>query len=133
MPKKKLNNKRMSKAKIKQEIQALGQDTRYYARIRLDLLKLDLTESTAKVFAFFMTLLIMIGFGFFALLFVAVIIWFAFLHITDSFIWASTIVALLYILLGIISYSLRKSLILDPMINVLMRIIHKNEKEENDG
>ncbi len=122
----------MNKETIGEQIQSLGNDTREYARLHIELLKLHLTDGTARVFSVITTLIILIGFGFFVLFFIAMILWFVFVDITGSVIWASTIIALLYSILGWLTYVFRRRIILDPMVNVLTRIIHSKEGSDEE-
>ncbi len=123
----------MEKETISDQLKALGEDGREYARLHLELLKLELTENTARIFATITTLIVLIGFGFFALLFIAILLWFVCLHITGSFIWASVIIAILYIILGFLVFVFRKKWILNPLINVLSGIIRRMEKKGADN
>ncbi len=123
----------MEKETISDQLKALGEDSREYARLHLELLKLELTENTARIFATITTLIVLIGFGFFALLFIAILLWFVCLHITGSFIWASVIIAILYIILGFLVFVFRKKWILNPLINVLSGIIRRMEKKGADN
>jgi len=122
----------MESAKISETFSDLTEDIRRYINLRIDLVKLTLTEKLARMASFFLiTLVFFILFMFFIL----------FLSLAFVFWWGdeigpvymgALIITAVYALAGFIIYLFRNQLFLNPLVSQITRILmeEKDEQEE---
>lgn len=114
---------------ISENFSELSGNVKDYINLRLDLLKLTITEKLASIGSFFLVAVIFFILFLFVLMFfsLAFIFWYRD-HVGAA--WAAAlIVAGAYILIGIIIYMLRKKLFINPLVERLSKILLE---ENND-
>ena len=112
--------------------QKLLEETKAYVQTRYDLLRIEFVEKASKIVAFFLLAFVIIGFllGAFVYLSLALVIWLS--TIFESIIVASLFVGGALALFGGLTYSLRKSLFVNPIIKQMSKIMlsQKTNKDE---
>ncbi len=122
----------MEQRKISENFSAMTDDVRQYIQLKLDMLRLVITEKMSKLTSFFMLGVIFLCFFFFFILFVslAFLFWFKD-HLGPA--WAgSLIIAGFYLLLGFLAYRLRFKLFIDPLVSELSKIIMEGDEDDED-
>lgn len=97
------------------------------AELRLELIKINVTEKVSKGFAQFFAvviagLLFLLSFFFFSIM-----LGFYLSKELDSYIWGFGIVALAYLLFGLLIGLFKKQLIITPITNNLIKLIFSND------
>ena len=122
----------MEPKKVSDQFSELGGNVKDYINLRIDLLKLILTEKLASIGSFFLIAVIFFILFLFILMFfsLAFIFWYRD-HVGAA--WAgSLIVAGVYILIGVVIFMLRKNLFINPLVERLSKILmeenYENEK-----
>jgi hypothetical protein len=122
----------MEPRKISENFSALTGDARQYIQLKLDMLKLVITEKISRLTSFFMLGVIFFCFFLFFILFVslAFLFWFRD-HIGPA--WAaSLIVAGFYLFLAFLAYLLRFKLFIDPLVSELSKIIMEGDEHDEN-
>ena len=99
-----------------------------YLKLRLELLKLELGEKTAKVSASLFSMLILIFLSFFTLFFLSFMAGFYFSRLLNDNFMGFGIIALLYLLSLVIISIFRKQIIEKPTINKIIKNIFNNDQ-----
>jgi len=121
----------METTKISENFSELTENVKDYVNLRIDYVKLLLTEKIAKLASFFLLSVIFFILAMFLLLFIsfAFVFWFG-EEIGPTYVGALIIVAV-YILSGIAVYALRFKIFINPMVKHLTKILME-EPDEND-
>jgi hypothetical protein len=122
----------MEPRKISENFSTLTDDVRQYIQLKMDMLKLVITEKVSKLTSFFMLGVIFFCFFLFFILFVslAFLFWFKD-HAGPA--WAgSLIVAGFYLFLAFLAYLLRFRLFIDPLVSELSKIIMEGDDEDEE-
>ena len=119
----------MDSQRISDHFTELTESVKEYVQLRLDMFKLTLTEKMSRIFTFTIILMIFfILFNFIILFFsVAFILWFR-EHVGAAH-WGAIIVAGFYVLLGILTWILRKQLFVNPVVTQISKILLEEEHE----
>ena len=118
---------------ISEQVADLFEQVRKYINLKADYLKLSLGERLIKFFSFFMLHSLIIYIVFFVMFFLgmAFSIWFG--EVTDRPYLGFLLTAIVFILLGVIVYLLRKPLIVDPLTRAYLKLTGTgDQKEEED-
>jgi len=121
----------MESSKISDNFSSLTENIKDYVNLRIDLVKLVLTEKIAKLASAFLIAVIFFILAMFLLLFLsmAFVYWFG---EEIGPIWAGAlIVTAFYILGGILIYLQRHKLFINPLATQLTKIL-MDEKDENE-
>jgi hypothetical protein len=121
----------METGKISDNFSLLTENVKDYVNLRIDLVKLILTEKIAKLATFFLIAIIFFILAMFLLLFLSLsfVYWFG----NDlGPIWVGAlIVAAFYVLGGVLIYFQRHNLFINPLVSQLTKILME-EKDENN-
>lgn len=114
---------------ISENFSELSENVKDYIKLRLDLLKLTVTEKMASIGSFFLVSVIFFILFLFILMFfsLAFIFWFR-----DHIGAASTgalIIAGVYIIIGIVIFLLRNKLFINPLVERLSKILMEETSE----
>jgi hypothetical protein len=122
----------MESNKISDNVSEMTGNIKEYVRLRLDLLKLSLTEKLARLASFCIILLIIcIVFLFFSLFIsIAFVLWFR-EYVGPVYVGA-LIVAGFYLLLGAVVYLFRNSLFVNPFISMLSKVFLEDHDEDDE-
>lgn len=121
----------METGKISDNFSSLTENVKDYVNLRIDLIKLILTEKIAKLASFFLISVIFFILAMFLLLFLslAFVFWFG-EKIGPA--WLGTlIVTVVYILGGVLIYTRRHQFFINPLVSQLTKILME-EKDENE-
>jgi ABC-type multidrug transport system fused ATPase/permease subunit len=122
----------MERGKISDNFSSLTENVEDYINLRVNYVKLILTEKIAKLASFFMLAVIFFIMAMFLLLFIslAFVFWFG-QEIGPTYVGALIVVAI-YIIGGVGIYQGRNKLFLNPLVTQLTKILME-EEEEQDG
>ena len=121
----------MGQGKISDNFSSLAENVKDYVNLRIDLVKLILTEKIAKLASFFLIAVIFFILAMFLLLFLslAFVFWFG---INIGPIWlGALIITAIYILGGFLIYVRRHQFFINPLVSQLTKILMEG-KEENE-
>lgn len=116
---------------ISENFSELSENVKDYLKLRLDLLKLTITEKMASIGSFFLVSVIFFILFLFVLMFfsLAFIFWFRD-QIGAAYVGA-LIIAGVYIIVGIVIFLLRNKLFINPLVERLSKILME-ETSENE-
>jgi hypothetical protein len=119
----------MESKTLSENFSELSGNVQDYINLRIDLLKLTITEKMASIGAFFMVAVIFFILFLFVLMFfsLAFIFWFRD-HVGAAYAGA-LIVAGLYIIIGIFVFLLRNKLFINPLVEQLSKILMEETSE----
>lgn len=118
---------------MKQEISDLIDKTKEYVNVRADILKLTAAEKTSKAIAAAVVGSILLVCGLFALLFLS---FFAGYYISEKMgnpAIGFLIVALFYIIVGLLIFFTKANMIEKPIINSVVKSFFKQNTDENEN
>ena len=118
---------------MKQEISDLIDKTKEYVNVRAEILKLTAAEKTSKAIAAAVVGSILLVCGVFALLFLS---FFAGYYISEKMGSSSIgflMVALFYIIIGLIVFFTKANMIEKPIINSVVKSFFKQNTDENEN
>lgn len=117
----------MNKENFDKHLTSTIDNIKQYLNLKTELYTLIIFEKLSKVFAKFLFMLIFVFFLFFFLLFISLgfVKWFQ--EVTETTVWGYLIVSCFYLLLGIIIFTLRKRLFLDPILKVITDVVMEQE------
>jgi hypothetical protein len=121
----------MEPERISDNFSALTENVKDYVNLRIDLLKLILTEKLAKVTSFFLIAIIFFLLAMFLLLFLSMAFVFWFGNDIGPAWLGALIVTALYVLGGILIYVKRHLFFINPLVTHLTKILME-DKDEND-
>lgn len=104
----------------------LKNDLEIYVRDKIALTKLELTENTAKIVAFFITSMVLFLIFFFCVFFASVVLGFFVSEYYGSYIIGFGSVAAAYVILFLLVLTLKKYIITVPLTNTIIRLIFKS-------
>ena len=118
--------------KISDNFSEITENIKEYVHLKIDILKLTLTEKFARLASFVVIMLIFfIIFLFFSLfLSLAFLFWFRD-HAGPAYIGA-LIVAAFYLILGGLTYLLRNTLFINPLVAQLSQILLEEDTDDNE-
>jgi hypothetical protein len=119
----------MEPQRISDHFSELTESVKEYVRLRIDMLRLTLTEKLSRIFIYTIILMIFfILFNFIILFFsIAFILWFR-EHAGAAYLGA-IIVAGFYIFIGILIWLLRRPLFIDPVVSQISKILMEDDHE----
>jgi ABC-type proline/glycine betaine transport system permease subunit len=122
----------MERGKISDNFSSLTENVEDYINLRINYIKLVLTEKIAKLASFFMIAVIFFILAMFLLLFIslAFVFWFG-EEVGPTYLGALIVVAL-YIIVGVGVYLGRFKLFLNPLVTHLTRVLMEEEEEQDD-
>jgi hypothetical protein len=118
----------MEQRKFTENLSDLSENVRTYVRLRVDLLKLVITEKMSYFGSFVMVAIIFFILFLFILMFLslAFILWYG---NNAGPAWAGALIVTgVYIIIAILAYLLRRKLFINPLVSEISRIL----MEEND-
>ncbi len=123
----------MESKKISDNFSEITENIKEYVNLKIDILKLTLTEKFARLASFIVIMLIFFIIFLFFSLFVslAFIFWFRD-HAGPAYIGA-LIVAAFYLILGGLIYLLRNTLFINPLVAQLSQILLEEDTNENES
>lgn len=122
----------MERGKISDNFSSLTENVEDYINLRINYVKLVLTEKIAKLASFFMLAVIFFILAMFLLLFIslAFVFWFG-EEIGPTYVGA-IIVVVFYLLAGLGIYLGRGVLFLNPLVSQLTKILMEEEEEKDE-
>ncbi len=121
----------MEPGRISDNISLLTENVKDYVNLRIDLLKLILTEKIAKLASFFLIAVIFFILAMFLLLFLSMAFVFWFGNDIGPAWLGALIVTAIYILGGVLIYVKRHQFFINPLVSHLSKILME-EKDENE-
>lgn len=114
---------------IPENFSDLTESAKDYINLRIDYIKLLLTEKIAKLASFFLISVIFFILAMFLILFIsfAFVFWFG-EEVGPTYVGALIIVAL-YLILGLLIYGMRHQWFINPMVRQLAKILMEEENE----
>lgn len=104
-----------------------------YIQLRLQLLKIETAENTAKVAAFLISTLILVVIGFFCLLFMSIVAGFYFSELLGSTFYGFGIIGGIYLLLFLILLLVKNLFIKRPVMNSVIRLFFNQHETNQDN
>ena len=119
----------MESNRISDNFSSLTENMKDYVNLRIDYVRLLLTEKIAKLASFFLISVIFFILGMFLILFIsfAFVFWYG-EEVGPTFVGALIIVGF-YIILGVLIYGMRHQLFINPLVKRLAKIIMEEENE----
>ncbi|MCX6283769.1 MAG: phage holin family protein [Bacteroidetes bacterium] len=119
----------MEPNRISDNFSSLTENMKDYINLRIDYVKLLLTEKIARLASFFLLSVIFFILGMFLVLFIsfAFVFWYG-EEVGPTYVGALIIVAF-YIILGLSIFGLRNKLFINPLVKRLAKIIMEEEDE----
>ncbi len=119
----------MDPLKLNDTFSSLTENVKDYVDLRVDLLKLVLTEKIAKLASFFLIAVIFFILAMFLLLFIslAFVFWFG-EEVGPTFVGA-LIVTALYLIGGFVIYLFRHTMFINPLVTQLSKILMEGEDD----
>jgi hypothetical protein len=119
----------MEPNRISDNISSMTENVKDYINLRIDYIKLLLTEKIARLASYFMISVIFFILGMFLILFIslAFIFWYGD-EIGPTFMGALIVIGF-YVALGLAIYLMRYKLFINPMVKHLAKIIMEEENE----
>ena len=119
----------MEPGKISDNVSSLTENVRDYINLRIDLIKLILTEQLARLASFFLIAVIFFILAMFMLLFLsmAFVYWFG-AEIGPNWVGA-LIVTAVYVLGGVVIYAKRHELFVNPLVTQITKILMEDRDE----
>jgi hypothetical protein len=120
----------MQNNKISEKFEALTDSLKRYIGLRLELIKCVLAEALARMGALMLTVFVLSLLAFLVLFFIsfAFVDWYAeYFH--HAYIGA-LIVALFYLVVGVVIFLLRQRIFLNPLISACSKILIEEENDE---
>jgi hypothetical protein len=116
---------------IHDNFSSLTENVKDYINLRVEYVKLLLTEKIAKLASFFLISVIFFILAMFLILFIsfAFVFWFG-EEIGPMYLGALIVVAF-YILIGVLIYSMRHQWFFNPLVKQLAKILMEEEEDEN--
>lgn len=121
----------MDTTKISDNFSSLTENIKDYVNLRIDLVKLVLTEKIAKLASAFLIAIIFFILAMFLLLFLSLAFVFWFGQVAGPAWVGALIVTAIYLLGGIFIYWQRHKLFINPLVTQLTKILME-EKDENE-
>lgn len=117
---------------MKQEISDLIDKTKEYVKVRADIIKLTAAEKTSKAVAAIVVGSILLICSLFALLFLSFFAGFYISEKMDNSYYGFLVVALFYIIIGLIVFFTKSGMIEKPIINKVLKSFFKPNTDENN-
>lgn len=120
----------MNKEKFNKTLSQTFEHIKEYINLKTELFTLLIFERFSRIFSKFLAVIVFFFLLFFVMLFLslAFVHWFA--DLTGHLIAGYLIVALFYLIVGIVVYALRKQLFLNPMIKGFTESMENDDPEE---
>jgi len=117
----------MNKENFNKNLQNTLKNIKEYFDLKTELYALMLFERVSKMLSKFLVVIVFVFFLFFFMLFVSLgfVSWFQ--EITGTVYWGYFIAASFYLFLGLIMYSMRKRLFLNPMLKGFTEVLFEKE------
>ena len=121
----------MGQTKISDNFSSMTENVKDYVNLRIDLVKLILTEKIAKLASFFLIAVIFFILAMFLLLFLSLAFAFWFGDEIGPTWLGALIVTAFYVLCGLLIYVKRHQFFINPLVSHLTKILME-EKDENE-
>jgi hypothetical protein len=121
----------MESNRISDNFSSLTENVKDYVNLRIDYIKLLLTEKIAKLASFFLISVIFFILAMFLVLFIsfAFVFWFG-EEVGPAYIGALIVVAF-YIIIGLLIYGMRHRIFINPLVKRLAKILMEEEYNGN--
>jgi hypothetical protein len=119
----------MDSSRISDNFSTMTENVRDYINLRIDYIKLVLTEKIAKLASFFLITVVFFILAMFLVLFIsfAFVFWYG-EEIGPTYVGALIVVAF-YVLLGLLIYGMRYKFFINPMVKQLAKILMEEDNE----
>jgi hypothetical protein len=121
----------MESNRISDNFSSLTENVRDYINLRVDYVKLLLTEKIAKLASFFLLSVIFFILAMFLVLFISFAFVFWFGEEVGPTYFGALIVVAVYIIIGLLIYWMRHKMFINPMVKHLAKILMEEEDNEN--
>lgn len=120
----------MEPNRISDNVSSMTENVKEYINLRIDYIKLLLTEKIARLASYFLMSVIFFILGMFLILFIsfAFVFWYGD-EVGPTFVGALIIVGF-YVLMGLVIYGMRYKLFINPLVKKLAKIIMEEENED---
>ncbi len=120
----------MEPNRISDNVSSMTENVKDYINLRIDYIKILLTEKIARLASYFLMSVIFFILGMFLILFIsfAFVFWYGD-EVGPTFVGALIIVGF-YVLMGLVIYWMRYKLFINPLVKKLAKIIMEEENED---
>ncbi len=120
----------MSFSKIEDNFNTLTDEVKEHINLRMDYLKLLLTEKFSKVISSIFMSVIFFILAMFLIFFLSFTFAFWFSEITGS-LWLGTLIVMgIYLLIGVLLWTMRRKIFIDPLVRQLARVFLEEDEDE---
>ena len=120
----------MESNRISDNISSMTENVRDYVNLRIDYVKLILTEKIAKLASFFLVSVIFFILAMFLILFISFAFVFWFGEEIGPMYTGALIVVAFYFLIGLLIYGFRQKIFINPLVKHLAKILMEEENED---
>jgi hypothetical protein len=110
-------------------LKEIPEHIKQYIKTRIDLLKLSAIENLSQAAGWAALGILLFFFGLFGLIFLSISLAFAIGSLLGSYALGFLIVAALFIISGVIIFVMRKKLLLNPIINGIIKAVYHGHEE----
>jgi len=120
----------MESQRLSDNVTEISENVKAYIRLKIDLLKLTLTEKVSLIISALLISVILFLVFLFISMFVSIAFIFWFREHAGPLYVGALIVAGFYLLVGIIVFLVRNSLFIDPLVKQITKILLEEEDED---
>ncbi|HVZ56345.1 MAG TPA: phage holin family protein [Chitinophagaceae bacterium] len=113
------------------KVEELAAHIKEYIHIRIAAVKLSTAEKTSKIIANLLAVVIVVVIFLFFLLFLSLAAAYALAKWTGAFYWGFLLVAVLYLVAGIVVWKMRERILRFPILNALLQQFFNEESHED--
>ena len=121
----------MESGKLSDNFTSLTENVKDYIDLRIDYLKLILTEKLSRLTAFFLIAVIFFILAMFLLLFLSLSFVFWFGEVTGASWLGALIITAVYVVGGLVIYLMRYKMFINPLVTHLTKILMEDSDESN--
>ena len=114
------------------KVEELASHIKEYINIRISAIKLSAAEKSSKMLANLIAVAVVLMVFFSFVLFASVALAFVFSKLTGEYYRGFLIVAGIYLLIGLIVWTMKEKLLRLPIMNAMLRQLFKEEDDESD-
>lgn len=114
------------------KVEELADHVKEYVNNRIASVKLSIAEKTSAVLSNIIAMIIVLTVFVFFIVFAGIALAFVFAKLTGEYYWGFLIVAGIYLLIGILVWTLKERLIRLPIMNGILQQLFKEENDEQD-
>lgn len=114
------------------KVEEMAEHVKEYVNNHISSAKISVAEKTSGVLATIIAVMVSLMVFLFFIIFSSVALAFVFAKLTGEYYWGFLIVAGIYLLIGILVWSLKEKLLRMPIMNALLQQLFKEEEEADE-